>query len=228
MSKVSNKSAHVWIGECAERISHFIRTHRTNTTGSTAVRKLVTGNLGDQNRAFHFKVVLSDTGLNGWSGDMEFTNGVAQFTLHSGEHLWARYLPVGTSYTVMETEADQEGCWTITSGNESVIYGISRLEARFQNHKGDWLPEYDAGVEPNNMDENRFDNILNIKGGCVNMCKGAIGIAKDAMLKGEEKAFEEISHIMQGIRDGLSDNNIRSKYNIDIKRVQQIRAYMDR
>ena len=115
----------------------------TNTTGSMAVRKLVTGNLGDQNREFHFKTVLSDTGINGWSGDMEFTNGVAQFSLHSGEHLWARYLPVGTSYTVTETEADQEGYWTIVSGNEGVIYGISRLEARFQNHKGDWLPEYD-------------------------------------------------------------------------------------
>ena len=121
----------------------LLMSTETNATGSTAVRKLVTGNLGDQNREFHFKVVLSDTGLSGWYGDMEFTNGVAQFTLHSGEHLWARYLPVGTSYTVMETEADQEGYWTIVSGNEGVIYGISRLEARFQNQKGDWLPEYD-------------------------------------------------------------------------------------
>ena len=60
------------------------------------------------------------------------------------------------------------------------------------------------------------------------MCKGAIALAKEAMLKGEEKAFEKISHIIQGIRDGLSDNDISSKYNIDIKRVQQIRAYMDR
>lgn len=119
----------------------------TNTTGSMAVRKLVTGDLGDPNREFHFKVVLSDTGLSGWYGDMEFKNGVAQFTLRSGEHLWARYLPVGTSYTVTETEANQEGYRAIISGNEGVIYGISRLEARFQNHKGDWLPEYDEPWE---------------------------------------------------------------------------------
>ncbi len=51
---------------------------------------------------------------------------------------------------------------------------------------------------------------------------------KDAEARGKERAFEKISHIMQGIRDGLSDDDISSKYNIDIKRVQQIRAYMDR
>ncbi len=64
------------------------------------------------------------------------------------------------------------------------------------------------------------------------MCKGAIGIAKDAekkgMLKGKKRAYEEISHILDGVLDGLGDDDISSKYNIDVKSVQQIRACMDR
>ena len=60
------------------------------------------------------------------------------------------------------------------------------------------------------------------------MCKGAIALAKDAMLEGKKRAYEEISHILDGVLDGLGDDDISSKYNIDVKSVQQIRARISR
>ena len=48
-----------------------------------------------------------------------------------------------------------------------------------------------AGVAPYDMDGNRIDDVLNIKGDYVNMCKGAIGIAKDAEKKGMLKGKKE-------------------------------------
>ena len=46
--------------------------------------------------------------------------------------------------------------------------------------------------------------------------------------RGKASAFEAVPNILDGILDGLSDDYISSKYNIDVKNVQQIRARMNR
>ena len=48
------------------------------------------------------------------------------------------------------------------------------------------------------------------------------------MAIGEDRAYEKILHIMDGIIDGMSDNDIASKYDVDVRRVQKIRADMRR
>lgn len=55
------------------------------TTGSLTVTKTVDGNGGDKTKDFHFTVTLSDQSFSGTLGDMEFTDGVATFTLKHGE-----------------------------------------------------------------------------------------------------------------------------------------------
>ncbi len=107
--------------------------------GPLAVRKLVTGEGGDTEKEFTFRVTL-DTPLNGAYGEMEFVNGVATFTLRSGEVKWGREIPSGTGFTVEELEANQDGYDTIAQGTVGTI-GDVRSEVRFQNHKGLWEPE---------------------------------------------------------------------------------------
>lgn len=86
--------------------------------GNLSVAKTVAGNNGDTSKAFNFTVTLSDTGINGTFGDMNFANGVATFVLKHGESKTAVDLPAGITYTVTEAEADKDG-YTTTSVNAS-------------------------------------------------------------------------------------------------------------
>lgn len=86
--------------------------------GNLSVAKTVAGNNGDTSKAFNFTVTLSDTGINGKFGEMNFANGVATFVLKHGESKTAVGLPAGITYTVTEAEADKDG-YTTTSVNAS-------------------------------------------------------------------------------------------------------------
>lgn len=70
------------------------------------ISKTVTGP-ADPEAEFHFTLTLGDTTVNGQHGDLNFTNGVAQFTLKAGQSVTVRDLAVasGTAYTVTETDA---------------------------------------------------------------------------------------------------------------------------
>ena len=50
----------------------------------------MTGTDGETNRAFHFTVELSDKSVSGVHGGVTFTNGVAAFTLKSGDKVRVR------------------------------------------------------------------------------------------------------------------------------------------
>ncbi|MBR3316431.1 MAG: hypothetical protein IKG21_01235, partial [Atopobiaceae bacterium] len=81
----------------------------TRETGELEVKKSVTSHTkADKNKEFSFKVTLSDTTINGAYGEggMEFTNGVAEFTLKNNESKKATGLPTGITYTVQETLVD--------------------------------------------------------------------------------------------------------------------------
>lgn len=103
--------------------------------GNLTVYKTVAGDAADPNREWHFRVELSDKGVNGQYGDMYFNAGVAEFTLRHGESASARDLPAGVTYTVKEAEADQDGYGTSASGNSGTIPENGTARAEYVNRK---------------------------------------------------------------------------------------------
>ena len=102
--------------------------------GGLTVSKTVTGNDAEKDREFHFTVTLSDQTLSGAFGDMTFVNGIATFTLKHGERKSSIGLPVGTTYTVTELEANEDNytttatqdMGTIKSGGTTVLFVNAR------------------------------------------------------------------------------------------------------
>ncbi len=106
----------------------------TTKKGNLTVTKTVTGE-GDTSKEWHFRVELSDKTVNGKYGEMEFTNGVATFTLKHGQSLTATGLPAGITYTVTETEANQDGYITTPSGESGTIPENDTARTEFTNYK---------------------------------------------------------------------------------------------
>ena len=80
---------------------------------------------------FSFTVTLSDNSINDTYGDMYFTNGVATFTLSSGEAHSAANLPTGIAYSVTQTSVD--GFITTKTRNKGTISTTTPV-AIFKNH----------------------------------------------------------------------------------------------
>lgn len=108
--------------------------------GNLAVSKTVDGNAGDTSKEFNFTVMLQNSenkteNINGTFGEMEFKNGVAEFTLKNGETKTAEGLPAGIQYSVNETEADRD--WyktTVENENASgTIENNTTAEVKFTN-----------------------------------------------------------------------------------------------
>lgn len=74
-----------------------------NSSGNLTVSTIVKGNAGDKNKEFIFTVVLSDDTINGTYGDMEFTNGIATFTLKHNQSITAIGLANSITYTITES-----------------------------------------------------------------------------------------------------------------------------
>ena len=114
-------------------------------TGNLTVSKAVVGDAGETSRAFTFKVTLENTSINGKYGDMTFTNGVATITLKHGESKTATGLPAGKSYTVTETEANQDGYITTKIGDTGTIGDGVTATAAFTNAKNVTPPKPGTG-----------------------------------------------------------------------------------
>lgn len=76
-------------------------------TGILSVEKIVLNYTGDTNEDFNFTVTLSDNTLNGTYGDMEFKNGVSEFTMKHGQVKTAIGLPAGLTYDITESDNDE-------------------------------------------------------------------------------------------------------------------------
>ena len=111
----------------------FINTK--NAFGGLIVTKTVEGDAGDTGRDWHFTVTLDDTGISGLYGSMFFTNGVAAFTLRHGGEIATTGLPAGISYTVTESEANQDGYLTTVTGDRGQIPAEGTARAAFTNTK---------------------------------------------------------------------------------------------
>lgn len=101
----------------------------TRAVGSLTVTKTVTGDMGDKSHPFAFSVTLTDANGDPMTGSVTYTKsgkegeseqgaltltdaGVGTFELTDGQSIAFNSLPVGTQYSVTETEADQNGYTT--------------------------------------------------------------------------------------------------------------------
>lgn len=103
-------------------------------TGNLKISKTVTG-AGEKEKDFNFIVTLDNKNINGDYGELTFENGVAQFTLRDGKVVTALGLPQGTTYEVIEKEANQNGYKTTASNNKGTIPLDDTIETSFTNHK---------------------------------------------------------------------------------------------
>jgi ribosomal protein L2 len=96
-----------------------------DTTGSLTISKTVTGNAADTSKRFNFTLTLNGaTGIYAYIG-----HGVPDGTIISGETVSLAHgqsititgLPVGTTYTVTEKEANQGGYVTSSTGASDAI-----------------------------------------------------------------------------------------------------------
>ena len=97
-----------------------------------SVRKVVLGS-GDKQKAFTFTVTLSDKTVNGTYGQMQFTNGVATFTLKHNERKTATGLPDDVTYTV--TESDNEGYQVYKTNDTGSLKTGANITSTFINYK---------------------------------------------------------------------------------------------
>ena len=104
-------------------------------TGNLIVSKIVSGNAGDTNKAFSFTVKLGNSDISGSYGEMTFANGEATFTLKHNEKKTATGLPAGISYEVTESEANQNGYTTTSTGANGSIVKDQTATAAFTNTK---------------------------------------------------------------------------------------------
>ena len=91
-------------------------------TGALKVSNTISGAQGDQTRSWEFTVrqKVSDASeplLNGMFGGMNFTDGVARFTLKHGESMIGVGLSAGTEFTVIETGANKDGYISTCNGD---------------------------------------------------------------------------------------------------------------
>ena len=104
----------------------------TRDTGDLKVTKTVKSDLAaDANAEFKFTVTLDYKGINGKFGEMEFKDGVANFTLKDGESKSATGLPTEMGYKVTEEAAD--GFTTEKTGDTGTISKEKAAEAAFTN-----------------------------------------------------------------------------------------------
>ena len=107
--------------------------------GDLVITKEVRGDGGEKNREFHFKVNLKSASSfhykrsDGKEGKMKSGK---TFTLKSGESVTIDTIPVGTSYTVKETEANAEGYTTTAEGTKGKIRRKEQAVAAFVNEMG--------------------------------------------------------------------------------------------
>lgn len=106
---------------------------KAEPVGSLSITKTVVGS--DANDAYEFELRLPEQqDLSGLYGDLEFHNGVAQFSLSADETLQATNLPAGTPYEVVETST---GAFTTSSTNaKGTIVADQTLAVAFVNTYG--------------------------------------------------------------------------------------------
>ena len=103
-------------------------------TGNLTVQKTVTGDLGDRNKDFAFKIVFDATGSYYYTGSK--TGMIASgdtILLRHGEYITIVNLPAGTTYSV--TESGNSGYRVYASGDVGIIAANRISVAAFTNSR---------------------------------------------------------------------------------------------
>ena len=104
----------------------------TFSYGSLAISKKVTGDLGDKNREFSFKVEFDNDGCFSYSGSKSGTLESGDIIkLRHGESIVISGIPAGTTYRV--TELGANGYYTYSTGDNGLIFANSTSTAAFTN-----------------------------------------------------------------------------------------------
>ena len=153
----------------------FTITNTPLPTGNLAVSKKVTGEYGDAEKEFKFKVTLTGKSndwsllgseINGKYGDMTFVNGVAEFTLKSGVTVTATGLPAGLTYTVEEETAD--GYTPTATGATGTIAKDVTAKAEFTNdyHASsvEVTPEVKKELTGRDLEDGEFSFTMTVEG----------------------------------------------------------------
>lgn len=112
----------------------FTNTYVSSSSFLT-ISKTVTGNGGDPNRDFTFRVKLDAPGIFPYTGDKVGTlSDGDEITLTHGQSITITGLPVGMAYEVQEKEADRDGYRTTASGHVGLL-PEGGAHAAFVNHK---------------------------------------------------------------------------------------------
>ena len=104
-------------------------------TGDIVITNKVTGEGADMDKVFHYVITLDDETINGTYGDLEFVNGVAEFSLKDGESVTAKGLPAGISYTVVEIEYNEDGYTSSVVRDAGTIPANGVVQVDFVNDK---------------------------------------------------------------------------------------------
>ena len=144
-----------------QKVDGFENTYEA---GTLTVSKTVSGNMGDLNKEWNFKVeftapeddtVMGDittsavgatapatiaAGDTGWAGT---TTKTSTFKLKNGQSVTFSNIPKGVTYTVTEDEANKDGYTTTIVGNDGSISGHENDTAAVTNTKN---VDIDTGV----------------------------------------------------------------------------------
>ena len=175
----------------------------TNTfkTGELAVTKMVEGNEEYKDRSFNFTISL-DNPLSGKYGDLTFKNGKAEFTLSNGEQIAISELPAGTTYEVVETEANQNGYTTTSENATGKIEEAKTSAVSFTNTKWTGDLEISKTVNGRGADANKLftftiqlsDSSINGKYGDAEFTNGEavveVSAAKSKLITGLPEGVE--------------------------------------
>jgi len=135
--------------------------------GGLTVSKTVAGSGAETGREFHFTVTL-DAPITGQFGEMNFTDGSAQFTLKHGQRITAEGLLAGLRYTV--TEEAVSGYTTTSSGASGAIQQDKIVAAAFtntKNSKPDHDDDDDDDDDPKLNTDDHYSYIIGYKDGTV-------------------------------------------------------------
>ena len=150
----------VKLGEGAEEEKTTTITN-TYTAGELAVKKVVTGELGDKNKDFNVTVTFTApegktvAGAITWTdgetaGSATFTNGeaTAYITLKHDEKVTFTNIPYGVTYTVVEDDYTGEGYDEAEYSEFDGEINSAKDEVTITNNKG---AEIDTGITTDSM-----------------------------------------------------------------------------
>ncbi len=143
-------AVHTETGKGEDKSDTITNTYTANTL---KVSKTVTGNLGDKNKYFEFKVTLTGENGKAYAGSYAVTGGsnsenptsmsvgeTKTFKLKHGDTISIANLPAGVTYTVVETAEDG---YTTTKTGDTGVMDKNEKTAAFTNTK---TGEVDMGV----------------------------------------------------------------------------------